>query len=253
MSKLEDDARTIFGKDEIARKRWCSAQNHNELYQGVERLRLCRNPGRTLVVYGPVYPVDLLGQPSRHYDLRQETRHTASELAAERIIEFMTVTGIRACSKRTAWLLNICQIEEKDRMLWLQADIRTKSEIFAKNPKMLDLQAFQALVSAILYSSSFKRLEPTDDVRLRDSAIKTVLEALGKAESMERIASTDTAFWHDVWQEVLSRKRELGKLKVKHEDIDRRNYGVGVGFVGDGERLDQVLQMIGLNPGIWSE
>lgn len=253
VSKLEDDARTIFGSNEIARKRWCSAQNHNELYQGVERLRLCRNPGRTLVVYGPVYPFDLLGQPSRHYDLRQETRYTASELAAERIIEFMAVTGIRAACKRIAWLLNICHYDEKDRMLRLQSDIRAKNEIFTKNPKMLALQAFQPPESAIIYSSSFRGLEPTDDVGLRDLATKTIFKTLAGTEALELVTSSDANFWNDVWKEVVSRKQELRKLKVKHLEIDKRNFATGVGSIEGGEALDQVLQVFGLKPGIWTE
>ena len=69
VSKLEDNARTIFGGDTILRKRWCSQQNHNEHYQTAERLRLTRNPGRTLVVIGPLYPIEHLGTPTEIIDL----------------------------------------------------------------------------------------------------------------------------------------------------------------------------------------
>lgn len=253
VSKLEDDARTIFGQDEIARKRWCSSQNHNELYQGVQRLRLCRNPGRTLVVHGPLYPFDLLGQPCRHVDLRQETRCTAAELAAERIIEFMAVTSIRACSKRMGWLLNICHSNEKERMLRLQSELKVKSELYDKNPETLAPEAFSTPESAIIYSSSLRSSEPTDDVCLHDLATKNVLSFLTKAESFEGIMSPDANFWNDVWTEVLSRKPDLCRVYVKHDEVHKQKPSLGVGFVKDGEALDHVLQVFGLKPGIWSE
>jgi hypothetical protein len=248
VSKLEDNARTIFGGDEIARKRWCGSQNHNELYQGIERLRLCRNPGRTLIVYGPVYPVDFLGQPFRHVDLRQETRLTASELAAQRIIEFISVTGIRASCKRLGWLLNICRKVESEKMVQLRNHCFPRLGEGIMNS---DVQPISTHESLIIYSSSFMGSRTNDDVCLRDLATKTVFNFLKKAESLEWIVSTDASFWDDVWKEILSRKAELGKLYVRHDEIHKQKPSVGVGFVKDGEYLDLLLQDVGLKPGTW--
>src|SRR5208283_4906023 len=126
------------------------------------------------------------------------------------------------------------------------------SEFYAQNPKMLDLQAFQPHLSVIIYSSSLMWLGPTDDVCLRDLAIKTIFNFLAGTEGLELITSSNANFWLHVWTEIQTRKPELGKLKVKHDEVDKRNYGVGVGFVEDGERLDQILQLLGLKPGTWA-
>jgi hypothetical protein len=248
--QLEDDARTIFGSDEIARKRWCSQQNHNELYQGVERLRLCRNPGRTLIVFGPVYPVELLGQPFRHEDLRQETRLTASELAAERICEFMTVTGILACCKRLGWLLNICRKVETEKMVQLRKSCFPQLEDGVINS---DVQPISTHESAIIYSSSFMGSETATHLCLSNLATKTVFRFLKTAGSFEWIVSTDSMFWENVWTEILSRKPDLEKLYVKHGEIHKQKPSLGVGHVKDGEYLDLLLQGIGLKPGTWLE
>ncbi|SPF51410.1 hypothetical protein SBDP1_930016 [Syntrophobacter sp. SbD1] len=41
-------------------------------------------------------------------------------------------------------------------------------------------------------------------------------------ESLELIVSPDANFWHDTWAEIQAPKPELGKLKVKHEEVDKR-------------------------------
>ena len=251
VSALEDDARTIFGSDEITRKRWCDSQNGNELYQTIERLRLCRNPGRTLLVFGPLYPIELLGRPCTHVDLRQEGEHTNAELAAERILAFMSINHIRACSKRYCWLLNICQNSETDKMLRIQYQVRANNKFNANNPQTRDLQVTQPLERDIIIYMSLKRLEPTDNVGLDGLPIKIILDFLTQAENMDPIISADTAFWHDVWAEVSARDQNLGKLEVKHEEINKKNFSHGVGCVEDGEKLDMMFQDFGLEQGTW--
>lgn len=231
---LEDDARTIFGPDKLRRTRWCNAQNHQEHYQTDERLRLIRNPGRLLVVIGPLYPVEHLGRPQEEFDMRQAGEYTDAELAAERILDVFSKTGIHACSKRYAWLLNICHASETERMAKHREHVWNNiSE--QKNPcSGLNACKSSILKQLLAYNIYYKPF--------------TVLEG---TESLESIINPDDKFWNNVWSEILARKPALGKLEVKHDEVNKRNYSHGVGSIEDGERLDQLFEGCGLRPGIW--
>ena len=212
VSSVEDDSRTIFGADSILRKRWCDAQNHNEHYQTAERLRLTRNPGRTLVVIGPLYPIEHLGPPTEIIDLTNQGEYSDVELAAERILDFISVAGF--CSKRYAWLLNVCQESETERMLQVQSQFRNltgkKQDFF----QTLDIPAFQAHASLNVSYKSFMGLIST--------------------ETVDSIISSDGKFWTEVWAEVAARMPSLQKLEVKHAEINKRSFSHGFGSLAIG-------------------
>jgi hypothetical protein len=228
VSSLEDDSRTIFGANSILRKRWCDAQSLNEHYQTAERLRLTRHPGRTLVVIGPLYPIEHLCPPTEIIDLWNQGQYCDLELAAERILDFISVAGF--CSKRYAWLLNICQTSETEKMLQVQSQITRKKQDFFQT---LDPQAFQSHDSLNVYYKSVIRLN--------------------SMETAESIINSDGNFWKNVWTEVAARRPSLQKLEVRHDEVNKRRFSHGIGSLESAEHMDQGLQALGtgLRAGVW--
>jgi hypothetical protein len=199
VGSLEDDSRTIFKDNLEARKQWEKVQNVNEHAQADHRLRLVRNPGRTLIVYGPIYPTELLGPYTVFEDYYDTGEFTSVELAAERVLDFIDKFGF--CSKTYCLMMGIGRREELDKMSYLQ-------ECFLHNHSKHMSDCIYTIVSHML--------------------------KLGK----DNIISTDQTFWQLLWSEVLLRRPSLKKLEVRHAIIDKRNYSHGLGDVESGKQMD---------------
>jgi hypothetical protein len=199
---MQDDSRTIFLDNLKAREQWEKGQDVNEHAQTDHRLRLVRNPGRTLIVYGPIYPTELLGRPSFFDDYYDTGEFTPVELAAERALDFIDKFGF--CSRAYCLMMSIGRQGDCEKMTFLQECLRSK------------------------YSK-----------HMSDYIDRIVSHMLKVAE--ENIISTDQTFWQQLWSEVLLRRPSLTKLEVRHALIDKRNYSHGVGNVESGERTDATL------------
>jgi len=202
VGSMQDDSRTIFLDNLKAREQWEKGQDVNEHAQTDHRLRLVRNPGRTLIVYGPIYPTELLGRPSFFDDYYDTGEFTPVELAAERALDFIDKFGF--CSRAYCLMMSIGRQGDCEKMTFLQECLRSK------------------------YSK-----------HMSDYIDRIVSHMLKVAE--ENIISTDQTFWQQLWSEVLLRRPSLTKLEVRHALIDKRNYSHGVGNVESGERTDATL------------
>jgi hypothetical protein len=63
--------------------------------------------------------------------------------------------------------------------------------------------------------------------------------------------SNDSNFWTNFWAELERRMPYLGKLKVRHHEINKRKYSHSLGTSEAGERLDRLFGQVGFHPGIW--
>jgi hypothetical protein len=195
---------------------------------------------------GPLYPVEHLGPPTEIIDLSNQGEYSDVELAAERILDFVSVFGF--CSKRYAWLLNICQKAEVDKMTQVQRQLaESLKNAKNKNPEncqTLEHQALQDLERLIVISyMTFNGLNPSDKA----------MDSLFSDNDLDSIISTDTNFWPQVWTEVAARQASLPRMEVKHEEISKRSFSHGIGSREAAERMDKVLGELGagLKPGAW--
>ena len=95
-----DTAAMLFPHDPDKQKRWMQHKVYEEVYQNAHRLRLIRNPGRTLIIVDREWPDYLLGEP----DLVVSIKSTKTKIgrAVERALHYIAENrelGKEDCSK----------------------------------------------------------------------------------------------------------------------------------------------------------
>jgi hypothetical protein len=197
---------------------------------------------------GPLYPVEHLGPPTEVVDLWNHGEYSDVELAVERILDFIAVFGF--CSKRYAWLLNICHTSETEKMLQLQKQLSVSLEQ-NKKPELFQTLVYQDFQSHdslnVIRNKSFMGLNSMDIVAT-DKTTDLLL-----TDKFDSIISTDANFWTNVWAEVAARQASLLKLEVRHDEVNKRKYSHGVGSAEAAEHMDKVLEDLGsgLRAGRW--
>ncbi len=83
-----DAAAMIFPGDPARQERWMLHKQYEEPYQNAHRLRLIRNPGRTVIMFDREWPTYLLGEPDVVIPIR--STNTKIGRAVKRALEFIS-------------------------------------------------------------------------------------------------------------------------------------------------------------------
>ena len=82
-----DAAAMIFPDDPVRQERWILHKQYEEPYQNAHRLRLIRNPGRTVIMFDREWPTYLLGEPDLVIPIR--STNTKIGKAVERALAYI--------------------------------------------------------------------------------------------------------------------------------------------------------------------
>jgi hypothetical protein len=107
-----DAAAMLFPNDPGRQERWMLHKDYEEVYQNAHRLRLIRNPGRTLIIVDRDWPAYLLGEPDFVIPIR--STKTKIGRAVERALEF--ISKHLELSKKDCWKIGVGSKEDEIRI-----------------------------------------------------------------------------------------------------------------------------------------
>lgn len=104
-----DAAAMLFPNDPDSQDRWMLHKDYEEVYQNAHRLRLIRNPGRTIIIVDREWPAYLLGEP----DLVVQVKSSRTKIgrAVERALSY--IAEYLELSKEKCYKIGIGSQEEE--------------------------------------------------------------------------------------------------------------------------------------------